>query len=63
MEREKIAAILTDAAATVFAARLQTAQDQGFNPNDIKLGVCGAEVFTAWRDMIKNVLNVIREER
>ena len=55
MEEKQIAAILMGAAATVFAARIQLAASEGVRIVDIKLGNCAAEVFMAWRDIIKNV--------
>jgi hypothetical protein len=62
MDEKQIAAILVNATATVYAAKLQRAEKDGVNPHDLKFGLCGVDVFTAWRDMIKNVHNVIASE-
>jgi hypothetical protein len=50
MEKKIIAAILTNAAATVFAAKLNRK-----NALNVKLDSCGEEIFTVWQGMLDKV--------
>ncbi len=60
MDEKQIAALLVNAAATVFAAKIETSKHHGIKSN---LATCGAEVFIAWREMIKSVREVLHTEK
>ena len=60
MNEKEIAALLVNAAATVFAARLETSKHHGLKSN---LDTCGADVFIAWREMTKSVREVLQAEK
>ena len=60
MDEKQIAALLVNAAATVFAAQIETAKHHGIKST---LATCGAEVFAAWREMSKSVRDVLQAEK
>ena len=60
MDEKQIAALLVKAAATVFAAQIETAKHHGIKST---LATCGAEVFTAWRKMSRSVHDVLQAEK
>ena len=60
MNDKEIAALLVNAAATVFAAQIETSKHHGLKST---LGTCGAEVFSAWREMTKSVREVLQAEK
>ena len=60
MNEKEIAALLVNAAATVFAAQIETAKHHGRTST---LGTCGTEVFIAWREMSKSVREVLQAEK
>ncbi len=60
MDEKQIAALLVNAAATVFAAQLETAKHHGIKST---LATCGAEVFIAWREMSKSVHDALQAEK
>lgn len=60
MDEKQIAAILVNAAATVFAAQIESAKHHGRTSN---LATCGADVFNAWREMTKSVHEVLQAEK
>jgi hypothetical protein len=59
MNDREIAALLVNAAATVFAAQIETSKHHGLKST---LATCGAQVFTAWREMTKSVHEVLQAE-
>jgi hypothetical protein len=60
MDEKHIAALLVNAAATVYAAQLETSKHHGIKSN---LATCGADVFIAWREMTKSVREVLQAEK
>jgi len=60
MDEKQIAALLVNAAATVYAAQIETTRHHATKPT---LESCGANVLTAWREMTKSVRGVLQAER
>jgi len=60
MNEKEIAALLVNAAATVFAAQIETSKHHGVTST---LATCGTQVFNAWREMSKNVREVLQAEK
>ena len=60
MDEKQIAALLVNAAATVFAAQIETTRHHAIKPT---LASCGADVLIAWRELTKSVHEVLRAEK